>query len=115
MRKPGYVPARQLLAFNNKGNRLISQRFEVARVSKTFLYDPRHADLAEEIRRLRELPTQQSPTVSLAKGKSDGAKDARIVRFKERVQRLEQQVRELQQENELLYGKLADREIPTEK
>jgi hypothetical protein len=27
-----------------------------ARVSKTFLYDPRHADLAEEIRRLRELP-----------------------------------------------------------
>jgi len=29
---------------------------EEANVSKTFLYDPRHADLAEEIRRLRELP-----------------------------------------------------------
>lgn len=69
---------------------------EAARVSKTFLYDPRHADLAEEIRRLRELPTQQSPEVSLAKGKSDSAKDAQIVRFKERVQKLEQQVRELQ-------------------
>jgi hypothetical protein len=29
----------------------------------------------------------------------------------ERVYKLEQHVRELQQENELLYGKLADREI----
>jgi hypothetical protein len=80
---------------------------EAARVSKTFLYDPRHADLAEEIRRLRELPAQQSLAVPSPKGKSEGAKDAQIARLKERVLKLEQQVRELQQENELLYGKLA--------
>ena len=83
---------------------------EVARVSKTFLYDPRHADLAEEIRLLRELPVQQQVAVQQSKGKSDGAKDAQIARLKERVHKLEQQVRELQQEKELLYGKLANRE-----
>ena len=83
---------------------------EVACVSKTFLYDPRHADLAEEIRRLRELPAQRQVAVQSSKGKSDSAKDAQIARLKERVHKLEQQVRELQQENELLYGKLANRE-----
>jgi len=80
---------------------------EAARVSKTFLYDPRHADLAEEIRRLRELPVQRPAAVLPPKGKSESAKDAQIARLKERVHKLEQQVRELQQENELLYGKLA--------
>jgi peptidoglycan hydrolase-like amidase len=80
---------------------------EVARVSKTFLYDPRHADLAEEIRRLRELPVQRPAVASPSKGKSESAKDAQIARLKERVHKLEQQVRELQQENELLYGRLA--------
>jgi hypothetical protein len=40
--------------------------------------------------------------------KSDSAKDAQIVRFKERIRTLETQVRVLQQENELLYGKLAN-------
>ena len=80
---------------------------EAARVSKTFLYDPRHADLAEEIRRLRELPVPRTPMIQPIKGKSEGAKDAQIARLKERVQKLEQQVRELQQENELLYGKLS--------
>jgi len=80
-----------------------------ANVSKTFLYDPRHADLAEEIRRLRELPVAQSMTLPTSRGKSESAKDAQIARLKECVQKLEQQVRGLQQENELLYGKLADR------
>lgn len=83
---------------------------EAARVSKTFLYDPRHADLAAEIRRLRELPVQQAPAMQPPRGKSEGAKDAQIARLKERVHKLELQVRELQQENELLYGKLASRE-----
>jgi hypothetical protein len=36
---------------------------EEARVSKTFLYDPRHADLAEEIRHLRELPGKLPPAI----------------------------------------------------
>jgi len=39
--------------------------------------------------------------------KSDSAKDAQIVRFKERIRALEGQVRALQQENELIYGKLS--------
>lgn len=80
---------------------------EAARVSKTFLYDPRHADLAEEIRRLREIPVKLPAEALLPKEKSETAKDAQIAHLKERVQKLEQQVRELQQENELLYGKLA--------
>jgi len=80
---------------------------EEAHVSKTFLYDPRHADLAEEIRLLRDTPVQRPPTIQQFKGKSESAKDAQIARLKERVQKLEQVVRELQQENELLYGKLA--------
>jgi hypothetical protein len=83
---------------------------EQAHVSKTFLYDPRHADLAVEIRRLRDLPAHRSTAIQPPKGKSESAKDAQIARFKERVHKLEQQVRELQQENELLYGRLAGRE-----
>jgi polyhydroxyalkanoate synthesis regulator phasin len=35
-------------------------------------------------------------------------KDAQIARFKERIRALEEQVRALQQENELLYGKLSE-------
>jgi len=80
---------------------------QTARVSKTFLYDPRHADLAEDIRRLRERPIQRPSAISPPRGKSESAKDAQIARLKERVQKLEQQVNVLQQENELLYGKLA--------
>ena len=82
---------------------------EAAKVSKTFLYDPRHADLAQEIRLLRELPVQRLPSsIQSVKGKSESAKDAQIARLKERVQNLDRQVRILQQENELLYGKLAN-------
>ncbi len=84
-----------------------------ALVSKTFLYDPRHADLAEEIRRLREVPVLRPQMTLAPQGKSEGAKDAQIARLKERVHKLEQQVRELQQETELLYGRLAARECPS--
>jgi Family of unknown function (DUF6262) len=80
---------------------------EAANVSKTFLYDPRHADLAEEIRHLRALPIQRLPPAQVPRGKSEGAKDAQIARLKERVHQLEQKANVLQQENELLYGKLA--------
>jgi hypothetical protein len=80
-----------------------------ARVSKTFLYDPKHSDLAEQIRSLRQLNPQLGPSRPITSKKSDLAKDAQIVRFKERIRTLEQQVRALQEENELLYGKLSNR------
>ena len=80
-----------------------------ARVSKTFLYDPRHADLAAEIRRLRDPLRQQPARLSASQGKSDAAKEAQIARLQERVRDLEQEVRELRRENEVLYGKLAER------
>ena len=79
-----------------------------AQVSKTFLYDPKHADLAERIRRLREVrpgPATEAPPVK----KSESAKDAQIARLRERNAELERRVRELELENERLYGKLADR------
>lgn len=80
-----------------------------ARVSKAFLYDPQHADL---LRELRQLAAAGPPRASLAvarRGKSDAAKDAQLARLRERVVALERQVRALQQENELLYGRLAAR------
>jgi Family of unknown function (DUF6262) len=79
-----------------------------ARVSKTFLYDPKHSDLAQQIRSLRQLNPQSATSRPIASKKSDSAKDAQIVRFKERIRALEGQVRALQQENELLYGKLSN-------
>jgi len=79
-----------------------------ARVSKTFLYDPKHSDLAQQIRSLRQLTPQSTATKSIRTNKSDSAKDAQIARFKERVRQLEAQVRSLKDENELLYGKLTD-------
>ena len=79
-----------------------------ARVSKTFLYDPKHSDLARQIRSLRKVHPQQATTKQISSSKSDSAKDAQIARFKERMQTLEEQVRALQEENELLYGKLCN-------
>ena len=80
-----------------------------ARVSKTFLYDPKHSDLAEQIRSLRQLNQQSSMSTQTNSNKSNSAKDAQIARFKERIRVLEEQVRALHQENELLYGKLSNR------
>ncbi len=51
-----------------------------------------------------ELPKEVTPQSTAT---SDLAKDAQIARFKERVRALEEQVRSLQEENELLYGKLS--------
>jgi hypothetical protein len=79
-----------------------------ARVSKTFLYDPKHADLAEQIRSLRRLhPETERKTTGASK--SDSAKDFQITRFKERIRTLEDQLRALHSENEILYGKLTRR------
>lgn len=80
-----------------------------ARVSKTFLYDPKHSDLAEQIRSLRQSNPQSSTSVRTNSNKSDSAKDAQIARFKERIRALEVEVRLLKEENELLYGKLSTR------
>ncbi len=76
-------------------------------VSKTFLYDPKHSDLAQQIRSLRQL-NSQSTSKPITSKKSDSAKDAQIVRFKERIRTLEEQVQRLREENELLYGKLTN-------
>jgi uncharacterized protein YcgL (UPF0745 family) len=78
-----------------------------ARVSKTFLYDPKHSDLAVQIRSLRQSSPQPAPSVRTNLNKSDSGKDAQIARFKERIRALELQVRLLKEENELLYGKLS--------
>jgi len=80
-----------------------------ARVSKTFLYDPKHSDLAQQIRSLRQVTPQLSTAVRTNSNKSDSAKDAQIARFKERIRALEVEVRLLKEENELLYGKLSTR------
>ena len=80
-----------------------------ARVSKTFLYDPKHADLAQQIRSLRQVTPQSTATKSTRENKSDSAKDAQFARFKERVRMLEERVQSLKEENELLYGKLISR------
>jgi hypothetical protein len=58
-----------------------------AKVSKTFLYDPRHTDLAQAIRQLRESALKPSPTTQAAPGKSVTAKEAQIARLKERIRR----------------------------
>jgi hypothetical protein len=83
-----------------------------ARVSKTFLYDPKHSDLAEQIRSLRQSNQQSSTSVRTNSNKSDSAKDAQIARFKERIRALEVEVRLLKEENELLYGKLSNPQSP---
>lgn len=82
-----------------------------AQVSRTFLYDPKNADLAAAIRRVQQL-SQEHPAAPpsgqiSAHGKSDRAKDAQIARLQERMKDLEKRVRDLQQENQQLYGKLA--------
>ena len=84
---------------------------QAARVSKTFLYDERQADLAAEIRRLRDLPPspgKETPTTTRP-GKSDSAKDAQIARLQERVRTLEREVQRFREENAVLYGRLAER------
>jgi Family of unknown function (DUF6262) len=84
---------------------------QAAHVSKTFLYDPRQADLAAEIRRLRDLPPtgRKDPPIAAHPGKSDAAKDAQIARLQERVRTLEREVQRLREENAVLYGRLAER------
>jgi hypothetical protein len=85
---------------------------QAAHVSKTFLYDPRQADLAAEIRRLRDLPLshgKEPHVVAPRAGKSESAKDAQIARLQERVRVLERELQRLREENALLYGRLAER------
>jgi polyhydroxyalkanoate synthesis regulator phasin len=62
----------------------------------------RIADLAQEIRRLREIAVPSPSDCASPTGKSEKAKEAQMARLKERVHQLERRVRDLQQENELL-------------
>jgi hypothetical protein len=56
-------------------------------------------------------PNSQSSTSNRTNSsKSDSAKDAQIARCKERITALEEQLRALREENELLYGKLSKRQ-----
>jgi hypothetical protein len=48
-----------------------------ASVSKTFLYDPKQSDLAQQIRSLRQLNPQSATSKPIKSRKSDSAKDAR--------------------------------------
>ena len=75
---------------------------------RPFLYDPKHSDLAQQIRSLRQLNAQSATLKTTRANRSDPAKDAQIARFKERVRTLEEQVQALQEENELLYAKLSN-------
>ena len=61
---------------------------KAAGVSKTFLYDPKHADLAEDIRRLRTVAPAGKGGARPVPGKSEAAKDAQLARLKARVQLL---------------------------
>jgi hypothetical protein len=82
---------------------------QVAHVSKTFLYSPPQADLAAEIRRLRDLlPSRGKESFTVTRPeKSDAAKDAQITRLQERVRVLEREMQRLREENAVLYGRLA--------
>lgn len=84
---------------------------QAAKVSKTFLYDPRQADLAECIRHRRAQPLERNEvmTTAVLRGKSDMAKDAQIARLQERVRLQEQELQRLRTENATLYGRLAER------
>jgi hypothetical protein len=84
---------------------------QAAHVSKTFLYDPRQADLAAEIRRLRDLPSSHGKETHPATrpGKNDAAKDVQLARLQERLRVLEHEVQRLREENAVLYGRLAER------
>jgi polyhydroxyalkanoate synthesis regulator phasin len=73
---------------------------------------PKHSDLAVQIRSLRQSYPQQAPSAQTNLNKSDSGKDGQIARFKERISALEEQVRSLKEENELLYGKLANNRSP---
>jgi len=86
-------------------------RLSAAQVSKTFLYDPRQADLAAEIRRLRDLPSshRKDTRATPGAGKSEAAKDAQIARLQEWVRMLEHEANRLREENAVLYGRLAER------
>jgi hypothetical protein len=55
-------------------------------------------------------PQSGTPRPSASK-KSDSAKDAQILRFKERIRAIEVEVRLLKEENELLYGKLSNQRL----
>jgi len=75
-----------------------------ARVSKTFLYDPKHLDLTVQIRSLRQSNPQPAPSARTNSNKSDSGKDAQIARFKERTRALELQVRLLKDLKKRMNG-----------
>lgn len=88
----------------------VAQFCRVARVSKAFLYN--HPDLMELVRstnedlpqlsaRFRRLRTDQSKDVLIASMRRT------IEHYRERLERLSNENRELKRENEILYGRLS--------
>lgn len=77
---------------------------QAADVSKAFLY--KEPEIKERIELLRQQGTKKAP--ELKQRASDGSKDAMIRTLRERVKKLESEVRDLRKQNEIAYGQVIE-------
>lgn len=78
---------------------------EVAQVSKAWLY--KELDIKTRIEQLRAQGTKPSPQQGRPKA-SDESKNALICTLRERVKKLEAEVRDLRKQNEVAYGQVIE-------